>query len=55
MHTHSTWATAWAQAGREIPVLGTTHADFCGDPIPVTRALTAEEIDGGYEAVTGAC
>jgi L-ribulose-5-phosphate 4-epimerase len=53
VHTHSTFATAWAQAGREIPVLGTTHADFCGDPIPVTRALTAEEIDGGYEAATG--
>ena len=53
VHTHSTFATAWAQAGREIPVLGTTHADFSGDPIPVTRALTAEEIAGGYEAVTG--
>ncbi|MGI8714373.1 MAG: L-ribulose-5-phosphate 4-epimerase AraD [Solirubrobacteraceae bacterium] len=53
VHTHSTFATAWAQAGREIPVLGTTHADFSGEPIPVTRALTPEEIAGGYEAATG--
>lgn len=52
VHTHSTFATAWAQAGREIPVLGTTHADFCTEPIPVTRALTAQEIDAGYEAET---
>jgi L-ribulose-5-phosphate 4-epimerase len=53
VHTHSTWATAWAQAGREIPVLGTTHADLTADPIPVTRALTAEEIEGDYELSTG--
>jgi len=53
VHTHSTYATAWAQAGREIPVLGTTHADFCAEPIPVTRALTPEEIDRGYEDETG--
>lgn len=53
VHTHSTFATAWAQAGREIPVLGTTHADFCPEPIPVTRPLTPEEIAGGYEAATG--
>jgi L-ribulose-5-phosphate 4-epimerase len=53
VHTHSTWATAWAQAGREIPVLGTTHADLTADPIPVTRALTAGEIEGDYELSTG--
>jgi L-ribulose-5-phosphate 4-epimerase len=54
VHTHSTWATAWAQAGREIPLLGTTHADLCAQPIPVTRALTDDEVDGDYEAATGA-
>jgi L-ribulose-5-phosphate 4-epimerase len=53
VHTHSTWATAWAQAQREIPVLGTTHADLCPHPIPLTRALTPEEIDGDYERATG--
>jgi L-ribulose-5-phosphate 4-epimerase len=53
VHTHSTWATAWAQAGREIPVLGTTHADLTADPIPMTRALTAQEIEGDYELSTG--
>jgi L-ribulose-5-phosphate 4-epimerase len=53
VHTHSTWATAWAQAEREIPVLGTTHADLTADPIPVTRALTAEEIEADYELSTG--
>ena len=40
VHTHSTWATAWAQAQREIPVLGTTHADLCSHPIPLTRPET---------------
>ncbi len=53
VHTHSTWATAWAQAGREIPVLGTTHADLTAEAIPVTRALTAEEIERDYEGETG--
>ncbi len=53
VHTHSTYATAWAQAGREIPVLGTTHADFSAAPVPVTRPLTAAEIDAGYEEKTG--
>jgi L-ribulose-5-phosphate 4-epimerase len=52
-HTHSTWATAWAQAGREIPVLGTTHADLSGAPIPVTRSLTPEEVERDYEGATG--
>ncbi len=53
VHTHSTWATAWAQAQREIPLYGTTHADLCAVSIPVTRALTAEEIDEAYELHTG--
>jgi L-ribulose-5-phosphate 4-epimerase len=53
VHTHSTWATAWAQAEREIPILGTTHADLCPGPVPLTRDLTEEEIDQGYEAATG--
>ena len=53
VHTHSLYATAWAQARREIPPLGTTHADyFCG-PVPCTRLLSAEEIRGAYEANTG--
>jgi L-ribulose-5-phosphate 4-epimerase len=54
VHTHSTWATAWAQAQREIPLLGTTHADLSAYPIPVTRPLTEEEVETGYEAATGA-
>jgi L-ribulose-5-phosphate 4-epimerase len=53
VHTHSTWATAWAQAQREIPLLGTTHADLCAHPIPVTRPLAPEEIDSDYERATG--
>jgi len=53
VHTHSTWATAWAQAEREIPILGTTHADLCPGPVRLTRDLTPEEIDQGYEAATG--
>jgi L-ribulose-5-phosphate 4-epimerase len=53
VHTHSTWATAWAQAEREIPVLGTTHADLTASPIPLTRALTSDEVRGEYEAATG--
>ncbi len=53
VHTHSTWATAWAQSGREIPLLGTTHADLCAHPIPVTRQLTPEEVRDDYEGRTG--
>jgi L-ribulose-5-phosphate 4-epimerase len=53
VHTHSSFASSWAQAGRPIPCLGTTHADHFHGPIPVTRALTAEEIDGDYERETG--
>ncbi len=52
VHTHSTWATAWAQAGTEIPVLGTTHADLMACPVPVTRALTPEEVQEAYEEAT---
>jgi len=53
VHTHSLYATAWAQAGREIPPLGTTHADYCPGPVPITRRMTPEEIQGDYEANTG--
>lgn len=53
VHTHSTYATAWAQSGRNITAYGTTHADaFYGD-VPCTRALTKEEIDSEYELNTG--
>ncbi|HTW05871.1 MAG TPA: L-ribulose-5-phosphate 4-epimerase AraD [Acidimicrobiales bacterium] len=53
VHTHSTWATAWAQAHRPVPVLGTTHADLCPGPVMVTRPLTREEVEGEYEKATG--
>ncbi len=53
VHTHSAWATAWAQAQREIPVLGTTHADLCAFPIPLTRDLTEAEVAVDYEDATG--
>jgi L-ribulose-5-phosphate 4-epimerase len=53
VHTHSTWATAWAQAQREIPIFGTTHADLCPDSIPLTRALTGREVQDDYEGATG--
>jgi L-ribulose-5-phosphate 4-epimerase len=53
VHVHSTWATAWAQADRAIPVMGTTHADLSPDEIPVTAPLTAEQVAEGYEANTG--
>ena len=51
-HTHSTCATSWAQAGKSIPCLGTTHADYMNGEIPITRYLTPEEVDAGYEAET---
>lgn len=54
IHTHSRFASAWAQARREIPCLGTTHADHFDGPVPVTRPMTAKEIAGAYEANTGA-
>jgi len=53
VHTHSTWSVAWAQAQREIPLLGTTHADLCAQSIPLTRALSDEEIAEDYEGNTG--
>jgi L-ribulose-5-phosphate 4-epimerase len=53
VHTHSTRATAFAQAGRAIPIFGTTHADYFAGDIPVTRKLTRAEIDGAYEWETG--
>lgn len=53
VHTHSEWATATAQAEREIPCYGTTHADHFYGTVPCTRHLTAEEIDGDYERNTG--
>jgi L-ribulose-5-phosphate 4-epimerase len=54
VHTHSAHATAWAQAGRPIPPLGTTHADYFRGPVPVSRPLRDDEIDGEYELETGA-
>lgn len=53
VHTHSTHAVAWAQAGRDIPCFGTTHADYFYGPVPCARALTQEEIDEDYEKNTG--
>ena len=53
VHTHSPWATSWAQAGRSIPCYGTTHADYFYGEIPCARSLTAEEINGEYEKNTG--
>ena len=53
VHTHSAEATAWAQACREIPCYGTTHADCFHGPVPVTRFLTEEEVNSAYELNTG--
>ena len=53
VHTHSTYATAWAQAGFDIPNIGTTHADYFCDDIPCTRDMSAQEIKGEYEKATG--
>ena len=53
VHTHSRFATAWAQAGRDLPCFGTTHADHFRGPVPVTRALAADEIHDEYEQRTG--
>jgi L-ribulose-5-phosphate 4-epimerase len=53
VHTHSEYATAWAQAGCEIPCYGTTHADYFYGTVPVTKELTAEEISGDYVLNTG--
>lgn len=53
VHTHSSWATSWAQAGRDIPCYGTTHADYIYGDVPCTRRLTDEEIKNDYEKNTG--
>ncbi len=53
VHTHSTWATVWAQTCRGIPALGTTHADYFFGEIPCTQQLSAQQIAGEYEAQTG--
>lgn len=53
VHTHSNWATSWAQANMDIPALGTTHADNFYGAIPCTRRMTDEEIGGAYERETG--
>lgn len=53
VHTHSTYATAWAQAGAGIPNIGTTHADYFAEEIPCTRQMTSEEVFGEYERDTG--
>jgi L-ribulose-5-phosphate 4-epimerase len=54
VHTHSEFATSWAQAGRAIPCLGTTHADYFHGPVPVTQPLTAEQVSEAYVRNTGA-
>ena len=53
VHTHSTFATAWAQAGIDLPCLGTTHADYFHDDIPCTRSMRKPEVFGEYEKETG--
>lgn len=53
IHTHSPWATSWAQAGRDIPAYGTTHADYFYGAIPCTRQLTPDEVERAYEKETG--
>ncbi|MGN1383086.1 MAG: L-ribulose-5-phosphate 4-epimerase [Eubacterium sp.] len=53
VHTHSSYATSWAQSGRSIPCYGTTHADYYYGPIPTLRCLSKEELDTAYELNTG--
>lgn len=53
VHTHSTYATAWAQAGIDLPNIGTTHADYFHDAVPCTPDMTREEVEGDYELETG--
>ena len=53
VHTHSSWACSWAQAGRDIPAYGTTHADYSNGAIPCARGLTRNEVEGEYELNTG--
>lgn len=53
VHTHSSWGCSWAQAGRDVPAYGTTHADFTNGSVPCTRGLTEEEVKEAYELNTG--
>lgn len=53
VHTHSTYATAWAQSQRDIPILGTTHADYVAGPIPCAPPMNADKVKGDYERETG--
>jgi len=53
VHTHSTYATAWAQAGKYIPIIGTTHADYFANDVPCTRYMADIEVFGDYELETG--
>lgn len=53
VHTHSTYATAWAQAGKSIPIIGTTHADYFANDVPCTRYMADSEVFGDYELETG--
>ena len=53
VHTHSSYATAWSQAGLPIPIVGTTHADYFYGDVPCTRAMTKAEVEGEYEKETG--
>ena len=53
VHTHSTYATSWAQAGIDLPNIGTTHADYFSGPIPCTRDMSQAEVEGAYEEETG--
>jgi len=53
VHTHSTYATAWSEAGIDLPNIGTTHADYFHNAIPCTRDMTAAEVEGDYELETG--
>lgn len=53
VHTHSSWACSWAQAGRDVPAYGTTHADFANGCVPCARGLTKQEVNTEYELNTG--
>lgn len=53
VHTHSSWGCSWAQAGRDVPAYGTTHADFTNGSVPCTRGLTEQEVQDAYELNTG--
>lgn len=55
VHTHGIYTSAWAQAGRDIPLYGTGHLDFFKEAIPCTRALTSSEVEEGYESAAGLC